>query len=113
MDEDLLCANVLGAGVAALDASPTRVASAEWVITPSAPAAPDVRCDIAAVASDLDAAGESETTTVEDEPVIVFCAETSPAAVSPRIDRTATTTPARHMRNLRAFHPRARTLPVA
>jgi hypothetical protein len=41
---------------------------------------------------------ESESTTEEDELDIFFCAEMNPAAVRPRINKTAIAPLARHMR---------------
>jgi hypothetical protein len=70
----------------------------------------EARYDAAAAARDLDAASESETTTAEDEPVIFFCAEMSPAAARPRINKNATTPPARRMRISRAYCSDARGL---
>ena len=55
-------------------------------------------CDPVAGATDLDAAGELETTTAEDEMVIFFCADTNPAAAKPRTNKAAIALPARHMR---------------
>src|SRR5271167_2646711 len=82
-----------GAMGAAVVACATRIGSAEWGGA-SAPGwersltgLTDERCNVAAAASEFDSELELEATTAEDEAAVFLCAEMSPTAARPRINK--------------------------
>jgi hypothetical protein len=70
----------------------------------------DERCNVAAAASEFDSELELAATTAEDEAAVFLCAEMSPTAARPRINKIATTPPMRRMRISRAHSSNARGL---
>jgi hypothetical protein len=93
-----------------------RIGSAEWEGA-SAPGwelsltgLTDGRCNVSAAASEIDSELESEATSAEDEATVFLCAEMSPTAATPRINKIPTTPPMRRMRISCAHSSNARGL---